>query len=543
MQSGVAVRVAAMGAFYTLVLPAIYALRYPSVAPAYLFVGDAFYYLDIARHAVAGQGFSFDGQFVTNGFHPLWEWVLVALGRMGVVRFGSPAASLLADFWVDALVLCAAAGLLAGFATRLLRRPTLALLVVAPGLLWFATGLINTQFLATWSYLNGMESALALMFFALALWVSGAEMSGKRGLWFTSLLGLAILARLDDALVAVPMLLAMPVRGMRRRVLASLPMLGMLLAYVVYNKVTVGAMLPLSGAAKASFALNYNAKWMAALFLPVVTGDGPSALFAGPHAYYGFGERAARMAQMATPALVCAVELWMLRRRGFPREMWVMAGAAAGVCLKALYNFLFVIAWAQGQWYYAVSVAVANVILVCWMDRALMRLAPRPVEGRWRLVGLVTHALLVLLSFNLFISRRNADGPVSEVMLLRDPSPLKRELSRLGADRFIEYDDGFTSFVAERPALAGLGLALDASAARALREGRFFDLAYRRGYRVLVANGIYTDIVEGATRNVSGTADLRFAFLLPRELANYRLESLGGDGSEDGLRYYGLLPR
>ena len=33
-------------------LPLLYALRYRLIAPAYLFAGDAFYYLDIARHSL-----------------------------------------------------------------------------------------------------------------------------------------------------------------------------------------------------------------------------------------------------------------------------------------------------------------------------------------------------------------------------------------------------------------------------------------------------------------------------------------------------------
>jgi hypothetical protein len=38
---------------------------------------DAYYYFEIARNAALGQGFTFDSLRPTNGFHPLWAWILV----------------------------------------------------------------------------------------------------------------------------------------------------------------------------------------------------------------------------------------------------------------------------------------------------------------------------------------------------------------------------------------------------------------------------------------------------------------------------------
>ncbi len=35
-------------------------------------IDDAFYYFQVARHVVAGHGFTFDGINLSNGFHPLW---------------------------------------------------------------------------------------------------------------------------------------------------------------------------------------------------------------------------------------------------------------------------------------------------------------------------------------------------------------------------------------------------------------------------------------------------------------------------------------
>ena len=40
---------------------------------------DASYYLKIAQNYNSGNGFSFDGIHKTNGFQPLWQYILIAL--------------------------------------------------------------------------------------------------------------------------------------------------------------------------------------------------------------------------------------------------------------------------------------------------------------------------------------------------------------------------------------------------------------------------------------------------------------------------------
>lgn len=44
-----------------------------------LVVDDAIYYLQPARHFVAGLGYSFDGVHRTNGVQPLWAMLITAL--------------------------------------------------------------------------------------------------------------------------------------------------------------------------------------------------------------------------------------------------------------------------------------------------------------------------------------------------------------------------------------------------------------------------------------------------------------------------------
>ncbi len=46
------------------------------------FDDDFFYYLVVAKHIVAGQGSTFDGSHLTNGYHPLWMLVIVCLVKL-----------------------------------------------------------------------------------------------------------------------------------------------------------------------------------------------------------------------------------------------------------------------------------------------------------------------------------------------------------------------------------------------------------------------------------------------------------------------------
>ena len=240
-----------LSAIYVGALPLLYVIRYKLIAPVYFFAGDAFYYLDIAHHSAGRPGFSFDGLYMTNGFHPLWEYLLAGLQRIGVVNYSQSASALIVVFYVNLLLLTLAAACFCTAATHYLHRKTLALLIVAPGLFWFITGLISTQYTSTWSYLNGMESALALLCFSVSLLLlSKQELSTRRMVLCSIFLGLGTLARLDDLFIALAiagLILCRAAPADRlRRLLELSPMLLLLTAYLAYNKLALGIFLPLA---------------------------------------------------------------------------------------------------------------------------------------------------------------------------------------------------------------------------------------------------------------------------------------------------------
>ena len=184
---------------------------------------------------------------------------------------------------------------------------------------------------------------------------------------------------------------------------------------------------------------------------------------------------------------------------------------------------------------------MSNLVLVLWIDRCLNQLPGQALPPAR--LALPFHALGVLVAFNIFISARNATGSAENVTLLWDNQLLKAKLRSLHADRFLELDDGFTSYVAQMPAEAGLGLALDHQAAETLRNGHFLDLIYQRGYRVAIAHGSYAAIVDNAVGAQDSGRPQALSEIHASEFANYRFVPAGGDGFGDQMSFYLLVPR
>jgi len=240
-------RLALLPALVLLFCQALYCPLTPrSLLDSGRFVDDAFYYMQVARHAAAGQGFSVDGINATNGFQPLWAWLLVPVSRLAP----EPRAALPLVFALQVLLL--AAGL--SFAGRgLLRLKPRA----APA--WPAV--LPLAMLAAWPgfshpSLLGLETALllcllGLLFQALARPGAGEGLASALGLGL--LAGLACLARVDALLLAgliLLHLLQLPGRRGPRLLAYCLPLLALALPWLIHNRLAFGHWMPISGVAK-----------------------------------------------------------------------------------------------------------------------------------------------------------------------------------------------------------------------------------------------------------------------------------------------------
>jgi hypothetical protein len=222
----------------------------------FFFADDAFYYFKIAQNIAAGRGSTFDGIALTNGYHPLWELVCVALHALPGV----------AELQTVRAVYCLQMGLLVAAVWLLYRglRPLQPLAAATSGAL-IGFGTISAHVL-----LNGMESTLAFTFLTSWVYLAGVReqrftdlRSGRYALLiFVLLLGLS-LARLEAGLFAVLFLLGALYAGftasdarsrrlqLRNTLFLGSGLAGCGLAYAAFNLSLVGVPVPISGLAKS----------------------------------------------------------------------------------------------------------------------------------------------------------------------------------------------------------------------------------------------------------------------------------------------------
>lgn len=170
---------------------------------------DGFYYLEIGRRLGAGEGSTFDGVNATNGYHPLWQWIVAGLS----IPFDDDLALVRAV----ALVQLALVAVAVVVVVRVLRRATGPL----PALL---AGVVAASSRLPVVAVDAMEGAVVVLVLALLVWALEVALArGRRRdlLVVGALTAVAVLARLDLVLVAwvVPLVLWVkaPPRGERWR--------------------------------------------------------------------------------------------------------------------------------------------------------------------------------------------------------------------------------------------------------------------------------------------------------------------------------------
>jgi hypothetical protein len=214
---------------------------------------DAAYYFKIADKVSAGRGLTFDGINRTNGFQPLWLYLLVPV--FAAYR-GTPEEMCRIVLVLQLLLLGCAALLLNSLLARYFSRRVV-----------FAS-LVLFLFLVSVPAANGMESAILVCSLTglLAYGSRAAALSRrdvKREFVLGVLLGLVVLSRLDMVFVPVVVLAftfgsALRARGERRarltRAAAILAGTAVIVApYLIFNRASFGAMMPISGMLKSSF--------------------------------------------------------------------------------------------------------------------------------------------------------------------------------------------------------------------------------------------------------------------------------------------------
>lgn len=206
---------------------------------------DFFYYLKVAQNIAHGHGSTFNQLVPTNGYHPLWEALLVLLSLVtsngrAILAFQASVIliSAMATYWL-AIRLFLNSGL------RLLTSVALAIFILVYALRMFSQGMeVNLTV--------PLALSLLLMVQRTSFW--------QRGFWQSCVLGLLmsamILSRLDSILFAGIIGLALLLEPSIRRELRWVHFAGVTLGllpvalYVLSNHIYFDTWLPVSGMAK-----------------------------------------------------------------------------------------------------------------------------------------------------------------------------------------------------------------------------------------------------------------------------------------------------
>ena len=488
--------------------PPLYTFLKNGLRGAFAFVhADAFLYLTIARHSRLGF-FSFDGTKTTNGFHPLWQYILtLASNGLGP----SESDRLLVSSFLLSTLFNSLGMALASIAVYRYTRSFLLGLLTIPGVYYILIGSVIGQF-PVWGNIDGMETGLSVFFGGLVLYILSVHLAeepnldqllaqrGMRSMYFQLGLALAmlVLARLDDVFVVFSLGFTIMVMGGRffSRVRAALLVLvptGLLLvAYLLFNKLSVGAYMPLSGLNKAGFTLPSSVYvFLAELFPPLI--DLKNSLVSNQSNHVSLALSTFRAVENIYPMLICVAYIALIRVYYRGRiEFLLPAGLSGGVVIKALYNLAYVNLWHQSQWYYGFAMLLSSFLpLILLGDPARQLFRNRAIS----FFLFVFYGLYVAFASGQFLFKTTFFGSARPYEYYQDRELITKALRSYNKDvKIFELGDGLTAYALDIPCIQLFAIDLDTF--QAMKEGRLLHHAFERGHNVVAAFEYLTDLAK-----------------------------------------------
>ena len=464
------------------------------LAPIQFFTTDTFYYLTIARHSANKPFYTADGLFPTNGFHPLWEFLLTSLFQLRTFA-GNDVSQMLLVFGIS-LVLVAIGTILFAFVVyKLTRNFAVALLASVPGFYYLTfVSAITPSYNSVWAYMNGMESPLSICLFGITLYL----LINKKLLYHPTIpammilslmITLLIFSRLDNAFLLIPYLGMLYLFSdhkkealIRISISAALPGITLLI-YLSYNHAQYGSFLPVSGMIKQGNYFITNFGYFITSFIAVGLINARTL----------WSETTMRALQMCVPILLAIP--WLIHfQKSINNGNWkswarnhyiktILIFLLAYVIIMGLYNLLFVFLMAQGHWYYPLSIMIINLMIALFLAGLLRKTS----SSKLLAVINVAAVLAVLLYANSFVDYKETSKYNSEFYALwTQKKTANQQLSKINTNmKIVEYDDGILSYLLNPPTMNGFGYTLDYEAYKAQITGHFLELAYARGFNVI----------------------------------------------------------
>ena len=419
------------------------AFTYPNPPQLWWIPDDAYYYFGIAKNFGEYGRLTFDGVHVTNGFHPLWQSILIAM---------EPFVSGKVEFIRASLLL---SGFLAGLAAIPLfkyvqLRSTREAAYAAVSIWLFMPGLIVWQ-------LSGMENVVyALAVFVFLLVITEWKMNNRGHYLAIGLAaGLVVLSRLDSvlliALIYLFILLVARLRGepgYARSVLKlGIATAAIVTPYFIFNVSTFGALLPVSGSSNLldgiqALTSSIGTKGLMPTFVQNIVGYFQLLKFNTAQAAVDLlqGELSVGTSILAWTLILFWVLMFaswgvkILRENGHWRAFRTAAAAPSFPIDLALFTFLgihillmssvFASTVGHSPWYFVPPIAIAllwapalflNNSFRDWLRTKFGHFSPnRQINSSHAVAGAIVISLIIMLGLvNLYDLRRYKSYVVS----------------------------------------------------------------------------------------------------------------------------------
>lgn len=455
------------------------------------FAADTFYYLTVGRNFAQHGIFTFDGELWTNGFHPLWQFWLGGFYIVAdVLRLSEPAIlvfilmtniiTISLSIWFIGKSFETTEGFLSPW-----------FLLLPYGLYALILSPIAPQLGSLWSFTNGMETPLVILFFSMLFFmISRSRLinSIKGSVIIIVILSGLTLARLDHIFI-VPVILGFLLLGtlsrnngaeFKRIIFIGIGVGTVIVLYLLFNRLTAGTWLPISGQAKSTFPLSDS--WRKVSIIEQLIAD-PTKPYAGDEIW--------RLSQILIPLFVALsfVYHYLIKLVKFPRYSisgvdFALIVTGIFVIFLALYNYGYVGLWHQGHWYFPVSILFVTLVAVRVIDKSnrANRIVRSPL-----LLFLLSLFVLIIFAFVYRSEVRHAN--------YANFFDEGRQISERYAVKLIEMDDGIIAYSTNFPSISGLGFAIDLEGSRHLEAGNLLLHVYKRGY-TYIASMNYAPSVE-----------------------------------------------
>jgi hypothetical protein len=372
-----------------------------------------------------------------------------------------------------------------------------------------------------WAFMNGLESSLSILFGGIFIYLLAGIDHGKSEapadatnrdnsldrtfIWLGLVIGLVVLARLDDIFLLVSVLVFGAVSSdlarsrTRRLFMLAFPTITLLAAYMTYHYISGQSLLPVSGSIKstggAAFSGNFNT--FLSDLLPAIHG-----IIRPKYSVEGWSITASRSSAMLIPmafALWFLISLRIMRTSApdeYERSKWFIP-MLLYIVFKGSYNLINVRLGSQGYWYYAVAILMLNymVIVFAWERFGQAFRAGRPmlkagVLGVYILMYLFQSANIIYLTnfpdawhYAVWKDRREITAGIKKA----DPHA-----------KMIDRSDGIIAYALDMPAISALGYTLDYGGYVAKKQHRFIEYAVGRGFNATFSGAHAYPMEKGA---------------------------------------------